>query len=346
MLSPADESAMQLALVEARQGIGLTAPNPPVGAVILRDNMLIGRGFHRKSGGPHAEIEALRDATAQGHDLAGATIYITLEPCSTHGRTPPCIEALLTAKLARAVWGARDPNPAHQGRAEALLTNAGIAVTTGVLEEECLEMLRPFAKRITTGLPWVIAKAGMSLDGRITRPAGEGQWLTGPAARADAMLLRRSCEAVLTGAETIRRDNPSLTVRDPALRPGQEQPWRVILTKSGNLPPTARVFTDAHRDRTLVFRSQPFETVLRDLASRGVMSVLIEGGGQIHAAAFSGGWVDEVVFYAAPLISGTGRPVVEAAAYSGASVSLQIVDCKQVEDDIRIRALVKKEVPA
>jgi diaminohydroxyphosphoribosylaminopyrimidine deaminase/5-amino-6-(5-phosphoribosylamino)uracil reductase len=345
MSFPADESAMQLALAEARLGIGLTAPNPPVGAVILRDSELLGKGFHQKAGGPHAEIEALRDAAANGYEVSGATIYITLEPCSTHGRTPPCVDALLTAGLSRVVWGARDPNPAHQGRAEAILTKAGIAVTTGVCEAECREILLPFAKRITTGLPWVIAKAGMSLDGRITRPAGEGQWLTGPAARADAMQLRAGCEAVLVGAETIRQDDPSLTVRGHALRSSQIQPWRVILTQSGNLPPTARVFTDEHRDRTLVFRSQPFETILRDLADRGVMSVLVEGGGQVHATAFSGGWVDEVVFYTAPLISGSGLPVVEASAFSSGSVALEFIDCQQVDKDIRIHALVKKEVP-
>ena len=334
---------MEMALAEARKGIGLTAPNPPVGAVILRDNQLLGKGWHQKAGGPHAEMEALRDAAAQGHDVTGATIYITLEPCSTHGRTPPCVEALLAAKLSRVVWGARDPNPAHQGRAEAILTNVGIVVTTGVCGAGCEEILRPFTKRITTGLPWVIAKAGMSLDGRITRPAGEGQWITGPAARADALLLRSSCEAVLVGALTIRQDDPSLTVRGPALRQGQEQPWRAILTRSGDLPETAKVFTDDHRDRTLVFRDQSLEIVLRALASRGVMSLLIEGGGQVHATAFSGGWVDEAVFYTAPLISGTGRPVVEPSGFSGASVALEFINCKQVGQDIRIRALVIKE---
>lgn len=334
---------MHLALAEARHGIGLTAPNPPVGAVILRDGELLGKGWHRKAGGPHAEIEALSDAAENGQDVRGAAIFITLEPCSTHGRTPPCVEALKAAGLARVVWGARDPNPAHQGRAASLLESAGISVTTGVCDRECQEILRPFAKRITTGLPWVIAKAGMSLDGRITRPAGEGPWLTGPEARADAMELRSTCEAVLVGAGTVRADDPFLTVRKPALRDGQIQPWRVILTRTGELPEEARVFTDEHRERTLVFRGASFETVLRDLAGRGVMSVLVEGGGQIHAEAFSGGWVDEVVFYLAPLISGSGNPVVEAKAFCGGSISLDFVDCQQVGEDLRIRSLVKKE---
>ena len=346
-MSPdADESAMQLALAEAGRGIGLTAPNPPVGAVIMRDNLLLGKGFHQFSGGPHAEIEALTDASSQGHDVTGATIYITLEPCSTQGRTPPCVDALLASKLSRVVWGMRDPNPAHLGRAAALLTTAGIDVTTGVCETECREILRPFRKRVQTGLPWVIAKAGMSLDGRITRPASESQWLTSTAARADAMLLRSTCEAVVVGADTIRQDNPALTVRDPALRPGQAQPWRAILTRTGNLPPSFQVFTDSHRDRTLVFENQPFETVLRNLTARGVMSVLLEGGGLVHAAAFSGGLVDEVVFYVAPLISGLGRPVVDSAGFGGGSIPLQFVDFKQVGADLRIRALVKNEVPA
>ncbi len=335
---------MQLALAEARHGIGLTAPNPPVGAVILRDGELLGKGWHRKAGGPHAEIEALRDAAEAGHVVKGATIFITLEPCSTEGRTPPCVEALQAAGLARVVWGAKDPYPAHQGRASALLENSGISVTTGVCERACQEILRPFAKRITTGLPWVIAKAGISLDGRITRPAGEGQWLTGPEARADGMALRGTCEAVLVGAGTVRADNPSLTVRAPVWREGQVQPWRVILTRSGVLPEDARVFTDESRERTLVFRGASFESVLRDLAGRGVMSVLVEGGGQILAEAFSGGWVDEVVFYMAPLISGSGQAVVEARSFCGGSILLEFIDCQQVGPDIRIRSLVQKEV--
>ncbi len=338
-----DEAAMRLALDEARQGIGLTAPNPPVGAVLVQDGKVIGQGCHRKAGEAHAEIEALRAAAQAGHGVAGATLYVTLEPCSTHGRTPPCTDAILSAGIRRVVWGARDPNPAHAGRAESLLRAAGVEVTTGIGEADCLEILRPFTKRITTGLPWVIAKAGMSFDGRITRPAGEGQWLTGPAARADALRLRSACEAVLAGAETIRQDNPALTVRGDALRDGQTQPWRVILTKSGDLPESALVLTDVHRGRTLVCRDQPFETVLRDLAGRGVLSVLIEGGGQILAAAFSGGWVDEVVFYVAPLISGSGRPVVAEEAFLGASIKLQFVEYKQLEWDLRIRARVRRE---
>ncbi len=337
-----DAHWMRLALAEARKGQGLTSPNPCVGAVIVKDGRPLGTGWHRKAGGPHAEVEALRAAeAAHGQNaILGATAYVTLEPCSTQGRTPPCSGALIAAGIKRVVWGADDPNPRHAGRARAILEAEGIEVVSGVLGEECREMLAPFAKLITTGLPWVIAKAGMSLDGRITRPEGEGQWLTGQAARADAMRLRARCDAILAGAETVRQDDPALTLRGPDIPEGKEQPWRVILTNSGNLPPGAQVFTDEHRDRTLVFRNHSLTAVLGDLAARGVMCVLIEGGGRVLASAFSERLVDEVVFYTAPLISGTGRPVVEAACFAGASVPLEFVSAEMTGKDLKIRARV------
>jgi len=330
-----DEQWMRRALDEARRGHGLTSPNPCVGAVVVKDEVLLGRGWHRKAGGPHAEVEALR-----GLDARGATVYITLEPCSTRGRTPPCVDALIAAGVARVVWGVDDPNPQHSGRAAEFLTAAGIIVNTGVLQDECGEMIAPFAKLITTGLPWVIAKAGMSLDGRITRPAGEGRWITGEAARADAMRLRAQCDAIIIGAETLRRDDPALTLRGPDIPPEKLQPWRIILTNSGDLPSGAKVFTDEHRDRTLVMRDQPLDAVLHDLAGRGVMSVLIEGGGTVLAHAFSSGLVDEVTFYTAPVIAGTGRSVVDAASFSGGSIALRFTGTEMTGPDLKLRARV------
>jgi len=328
-----DETWMRHALDEARRGLGLTSPNPCVGAALVKDGALVSTGWHRQAGGPHAEIETLR-----GHDARGGTLYITLEPCSTHGRTPPCVDAIIAAGLSRVVWGADDPNPQHAGRARELLTAAGIAVTSGILETQCRELIAPFAKLITTCLPWVIAKAGMSLDGRITRPAGESQWLTGAAARADAMKLRAQCDAILVGAETVRRDNPALTLRGPDIPAEKQQPWRVVLTRSGNLPPDAQIFTDAHKDRTLVMRDQPLAEVLKSLAARGVMQILIEGGGTLLAQAFSARLVDEAVFYIAPLISGTGRPVIAPAAFSGGSVEMRFVSAEMIGADIKITA--------
>ena len=330
-----DAHWMRLALAEAQRGAGLTSPNPCVGAVVVKDGALLGSGWHRQAGGPHAEVEALR-----GVDARGATVYITLEPCSTSGRTPPCVQALIAAAVTRVVWGADDPNPQHAGRAREILTAEGVAVCSGVLEPEAREVIAPFAKLITTGLPWVIAKAGMSLDGRITRPEGEGQWITGEAARADSMKLRVLCDAILVGAETVRRDNPSLTLRGPDIPNGKEQPWRVVVTRSGDLPPDAKIFTDGQKARTLVMRGLALAEVLRDLAARGVMNVLIEGGGKLLASAFNERLVDEVICYTAPLISGSGRPVVDAASFDGGSVALRFVSAEMTGPDLRLRARV------
>ena len=336
-----DASWMDLALAEARRGIGLTSPNPSVGAVIVaRDGSLLGSGWHRRAGGPHAEVEALSAAIgAHGPPaVVGATAYVTLEPCSTTGRTPPCTDALRAAGIARVVWGADDPNPAHAGRAASLLAAAGIAVASGVRREACAEVIAPFAKHITTGLPWVIVKAGMSLDARLTRPPGDGQWLTGEAARADAMQLRVRADAIVVGAGTVRADDPALTLRGPAIPPDKPQPWRVVLTRSGDLPAGARLFTDAHRDRTLVFHDRPLVETLRDLASRGVVTVLIEGGGTLHAQAFAAGLVDEVWCYIAPLVCGTGTPFVPESGASR-SVPLRFVDAVPIGQDVRLRYL-------
>ncbi len=315
--TPAPEAAatdarwMAQALAEARQGLGLTSPNPAVGAVVVRAGVLLGAGHHRRAGGPHAEIEALAQARAACPDqVRGATIYVTLEPCSTHGRTPPCTGAIMEAGLARVVYGSSDPNPAHQGRARELLRAQGIAVSAGVLEKECDELIRPFRKWITTGLPYIIAKAGQTLDGRLTRPPGEPQWITSEAARAHGRQLRARVDAILVGAETVRRDNPRLTLRE-ASQEGKAQPWRVILSRGGELPPEAHVFTDEFRERTLVLNSKDFAEVARELARREMTSVLVEGGGIILGQAFAAHCVDEAHWYLAPRFCGGGRPALD-----------------------------------
>jgi diaminohydroxyphosphoribosylaminopyrimidine deaminase / 5-amino-6-(5-phosphoribosylamino)uracil reductase len=333
-----DAAWMRLAVEEARRGTGLTSPNPCVGAALVKDGALLASGWHRKAGGPHAEVEALRAAELLHGPgcAAGATIYITLEPCSTTGRTGACTEALIAAKIARVVWGADDPNPRHAGRAREILESAGIAVTSGVPAEECQEILAPWAKWITTGLPWVVAKAGLSLDGRITRPAGEGQWLTGEAAREDAMLLRAASDAIIIGAGTLRADDPALTLRGSAIPAGKEQPLRVVLTNSPALPENAQLFTDAHKHRTLVLRGLTLEAALRELAARGVVRVLIEGGGTLLAQAFAADLVDEAVLYLAPLISGTGLPAVNSRAWTGGSRSLVFKEARRTGPDLRL----------
>jgi diaminohydroxyphosphoribosylaminopyrimidine deaminase/5-amino-6-(5-phosphoribosylamino)uracil reductase len=328
-----DEEWMNLALDEARKGVGKTAPNPPVGAVIVKHGVLLGEGHHRAAGQPHAEREALADAA--GKDIRGATIYITLEPCSTHGRTPPCTQGLIDAGIARVVYACVDRNPDHAGRADALLTAAGIEVSSGVCREEAEKILRPFFKVRATGLPWVIWKTAMSLDGRITRPPGEGQWLTGGPARSDVQKLRATVDAILTSGETVRRDRPALTIRVPELLAGRPQPWRVIVS---DRPETLSL--DESMERTLIRPRGDLAEILRNLArEQGVLTVMIEAGGVFSAAMLEAGLVDEAVVYYAPLLCGGPSPALGGAGLAE-SLHLTEIDFLQLGNDIRLRGVI------
>lgn len=332
---------MRAALAEAKRGVGRTHPNPTVGAVIVRNGRLIARGWHRAAGRPHAEIEAIASLRSQG--LArGATIYVTLEPCSTHGRTPPCTDALISAGFARVVYGAMDPNPKHVGRAKRLLEKAGIAVTAGVLADECSDLNRDWNTWMATGMPHVIAKAGMTLDGNIASPPGQ-RWITSEASRKDAMKLRQRVHAILVGGETLRADNPMLTIRGVKTH---QQPLRVVWTKSGHLPKKAHLFTDEHRDRTLVFVNKSLRHVLRELARRGVASVMIEGGSRTLGEAFDRGLVDEICFYIAPLLTGCPIPAVggKGVVSNETALRLRAPIYKKIGSDVRLTAFVEKRV--
>ncbi|MES2921476.1 MAG: bifunctional diaminohydroxyphosphoribosylaminopyrimidine deaminase/5-amino-6-(5-phosphoribosylamino)uracil reductase RibD [Verrucomicrobiota bacterium] len=334
-----DDRWMRLALDEARKGVGRTAPNPPVGAVIVKNGELLGKGWHRSAGQPHAEREAL----AAAGDVRGATIYITLEPCSTHGRTPPCTQGLIDAGIARVVYACVDRNPDHAGRADALLNAAGIEVLSGVCADEAEKLLRPFFKVRETGLPWVIWKSAMSLDGRITRPPGEGQWLTGEAARADVQQLRSTVDAILTSGETVRRDNPALTIRVPELLDGRQQPWRVVATgKPETMPADAPLFSDEWRDRTLIRPPHDLQETLRGLAKdQGVLTVMVEAGGVFSAALFEAGLIDEVVVYYAPILCGGPSPGLGGVGLKE-SLHLDEIDFQQFENDICLRGIVRR----
>ena len=323
---------MQLALTEARNGMGRTAPNPPVGAVIVKDGILLGKGWHRAAGKPHAEREALTDAGQK--DLRGATLYITLEPCSTQGRTPPCTQGIIDAGIGRVVYACVDRNPDHAGRADFLLHAAGIEVVSGICQEESEKLLRPFFKVRETGLPWVIWKSAMSLDGRITRPPGEGQWLTGELARADVQKIRATVDAILTSGETVRRDKPALTIRDPELLAGRQQPWRVVVTDR----PESIVF-QGPMDRTLIRPRGDLSEILRNLVSeQGVLTVMVEAGGVFSAALFEAGLIDEVVVYYAPLLCGGPSPGLGGGGLHE-SLHLEEIDFKQFGDDVRVRGI-------
>src|SRR6516165_4690593 len=303
MTTDQDEKFMRAALVEAKKALGLTSPNPAVGAVLVIDNRIVAKGHHREAGHAHAEINCLRDFAVP--IPRQATLYVTLEPCSTAGRTAPCTDAIIKASVKNVVIGATDPNPQHSGRGIVELRNAAVRVRHGILTQECTRLNEAFNKWIVTGQPFVIAKCGMSLDGRLTRPPGESRWITGRDARRDAHRLRGQVDAVLVGAETVRADNPRLTVR--GVRRAR-QPWRVVLTRSGNLPPPARLFSDRFASRTLIYRDISLAAVLKNLGKRAITSVLIEGGGEVLGQALDARLIDKVRLYLGPIL--TGGPVI------------------------------------
>jgi diaminohydroxyphosphoribosylaminopyrimidine deaminase/5-amino-6-(5-phosphoribosylamino)uracil reductase len=331
-----DRRYIRRALELARLGSGLTLPNPRVGAVLVRGGKIIGEGYHHRAGQPHAEVLALAVAKKRGHAVAGATLYVTLEPCSTHGRTPPCTGLILREKIARVVFAATDPNPAHAGAATHLLRAAGVEVSSGLLAGEATALNRDFNWWIVRKQPWVVAKIALSLDGRIVTPEGDDRWLTSPAARQVAHELRWEADAILIGAETARQDNPRLTVRLPGRR-GKIQPWRVVVTRSGRLPKYLHLFSDQHRDRTLVFQNQPLAETIAALGALEVSHVLIEGGGKILTEAFRENLVNEVAFFIAPAVMGT---VPRALGKLPAAMRLREVSYKSIGTDLLCRALV------
>lgn len=323
-MSRADDARwMQRALALARRGEGLTRPNPPVGAVVVRGGRVVAEDFHRKAGTLHAEALALKTA---GSAARNATLYVTLEPCCTHGRTPPCTDLILALRPSRVVVGARDPNPLHAGKGLGILRRHGIEVTEGVCRAEAEALIEPFRKWILTGLPFVTLKLGMTLDGRIADAAGRSRWITGLAARALTQAWRRRCDAILVGSETARRDDPSLLPRPPRGR----KPLRVVVSSDANLPDGLQMFRDA-ADRTLVMVSSQapaarcerlratgaevvgvrarqgrpsLRAVLRKLGARGTLHVLCEGGGQVAEALLRERLVDQVLLMIAPKILG------------------------------------------
>jgi diaminohydroxyphosphoribosylaminopyrimidine deaminase/5-amino-6-(5-phosphoribosylamino)uracil reductase len=335
MTTDRDEEFMRAALAEAKKALGRTSPNPAVGAVLVIDNRIVSKGHHREAGRAHAEIECLRDFGAS--IPAQATLYVTLEPCSTAGRTAPCTDAIIRAGLQKVVIGATDPNPRHFGRGIVKLRSAGVRVRDGILAEECARLNEAFNKWIVTRQPFVIAKCGMSLDGRLTRPAGESRWITGRDARRDAHRLRAGVDAVLVGAETVRADNPRLTVRGVR---GARQPWRIVLTRSGKLPHQAHLLSDKFAARTLMYKRKSLRSVLKDLGKRGITSVLIEGGGEILGEALDKRLIDKVQIYLGPIL--IGGPVVafpgEGAGRTAEALRLRDVRYRRIGESIRITA--------
>jgi diaminohydroxyphosphoribosylaminopyrimidine deaminase/5-amino-6-(5-phosphoribosylamino)uracil reductase len=329
-----DEKFMRAALNEAKKALGQTSPNPTVGAILVVGNRIVASGHHRGAGRDHAEIECLRNFAAPLP--ARATLYVTLEPCSTEGRTGPCTDAILQAGVRNVVVGAIDVNPRHSGKGIVQLRNANVRVRDGVLADECAQINEAFNKWIVTGRPFVIAKCGMSLDGRLTRPAGESRWITASSVRRHAHQLRARVDAILVGAETVRADNPRLTVR--GIR-GARQPWCVVLSRSGKLPRRAHLFSDRRAAQTLIYRRKSLAAVLKNLGERGVTSVLIEGGGEVLGQALDAGVIDKVQLYLGPIV--TAGPIIafpgHGAKTAASALRLQRVSYERVGQSVCIK---------
>lgn len=339
-----NEKWVRVALEEGRKGIGLTAPNPPVGAVVVKDGLEIARGWHHKLGSPHAEKDAL--SKLKKDEARGATVYVTLEPCSTHGQTGACTEALISAGVSKVVYGTCDPNPSHGGAADKILEAAGIKVITGVLEAECQELIRGFSMVQTQGRPWLIAKTAMSLDGRITRPKGEGQWLSGTEARKEVQKLRIEADAILTSGKTVRFDDPALTLRGPEISAQKTQPWRAVMTQQGFDQKGFQIFEDEWKERTLIFQNQSNYEVLRTLSEKhGVNTVLLEAGGSLLGSFLDEGLIDEWVIYLAPLVTGGPTMAVggEGSETLEERLNLKNVRIHQVGRDVCARGFVDRE---
>lgn len=355
-----DARFMRRALDLARRGKGRTSPNPLVGCVVVRDGEIVGEGYHKCAGGPHAEVNALRDA---GHDAEGATIYVSLEPCCHHGKTPPCTGLIIHHRPARIVVAMRDPNPLVAGKGIAELEAAGIPVTVGVLEHEAQTLNEAFTKYMVEKMPFVIAKCGMSLDGKIATRTGDSRWVTGEASRRLVHELRSEVDAILVGSRTVMVDDPSLTARTGT---AAKDPIRIIVDADDYLSTDRRVFHQDSAAPTWVALPQGrrFEgaddvihvpngpggidlaALMRELAVREVVSVLIEGGGTTHASAFSAGIVDKVMFFIAPKIIG-GRDAITAVEGDGAelisdAIQLERMTASMVGGDVLVEAYVKR----
>lgn len=353
---PEPERFMRLALREAVKGLGRTSPNPAVGAVLVKDGRVVGRGHHARAGGPHAEVVALRSAGARAR---GADLYTTLEPCDHQGKTPPCSVAILEAGIRRVFVGSNDPNPLVNGRGTARLRRGGLPVEQGVLAAECDALNAAWFTFITEGRPFVTLKAAVTLDGRLATRTGDARWVTGEAARAWVHRLRDRVDAILVGAGTARADDPELTTRLPGGR-GRDA-LRVVLDTGLTLPPRLKLFHPRSTAPTLVAHASSrtrrvgpgvellrcrrgrggvdLRDLLSRLAERGVTHLLVEGGARVHAAFLEAGLVDRVAVLIAPRIAGAdGIPLTagRGPARMADALRLEQVEVERLGDDVLV----------
>jgi diaminohydroxyphosphoribosylaminopyrimidine deaminase/5-amino-6-(5-phosphoribosylamino)uracil reductase len=361
-----DERFMARALELARKGEGRTRPNPPVGAVVVRDGEILGEGFHPRAGMPHAEIYALRDAGQRTH---GADLYVTLEPCSHPGKTMACTGAILRAGIARVFAGCLDPNPKVNGRGLATLERGGVAASCGLLERECRRLIAPFAKHVRTGLPFVTLKAAMTLDGQIATAAGDSRWISNEHSRLWVHELRNRVDGIMVGAGTVRQDDPQLTTRLPE---GGRDALRILVDDRLEIPESARLLHLGSEAPTLIATSEAapsdraerlmalgaevlriptrdngidLRELLRILGKRNLQSLLLEGGSTLNGAMWRAGLVDRVMIFLAPKLlgGGDGRPLFSGPGTSrmAAAVCLDDVRVSRFGEDV----LIEGEVP-
>ncbi|HWW04040.1 bifunctional diaminohydroxyphosphoribosylaminopyrimidine deaminase/5-amino-6-(5-phosphoribosylamino)uracil reductase RibD [Collimonas sp.] len=358
-MTPA-ELLMSQALQLAENGRLSSAPNPAIGCVIVKDGQIIGSGFTQPPGGNHAEIQALQDAAAKGHDVRGATVYVTLEPCSHFGRTPPCADALVRAGVAKVVAAMADPNPLVAGQGMARLQAAGIAVESGILAAQARELNIGFFTRMLSGKPWVRLKVAASLDGKTALHNGQSQWITSQAARDDGHMWRARAGAILTGIGTVKEDNPQLTVRTVQLA---RQPLRVIVDSKLSISPDAKILVGGGNlifsatvdaEKQALLEQQGAEVVvlpnasgkvdlpqvILELGKRQINELHVEAGSKLNASLIREHCVDELLVYLAPVILGDGRGMFDLPALENLQdkLSLKFHQIKQIGEDLRILA--------
>ena len=375
-MSSVDEHFMRVALRLARRGYGTTSPNPTVGALLVKNDKIIGRGRTAPVGGPHAEIQALRNAQRRGLSARGATLYVTLEPCCTHGRTPPCTDAIVAAGVRRVVVGATDPNPKHSGKGFTILKRSGLEVFPDMLSEECSKLNEAFNHWIVHRTPFVTVKAAMTLDGKIATANGESKWITGEKARAYGLKLRQGSDAILVGVNTVLADDPSLTVRTRTRNGGWKMGKpirRIVLDSLARTPLGAKIVTDEQAALTTIVVSEhapklrvlalgtrvnvvvvcgperaiDLRWLLRMLGAEDVTSLLVEGGGEVNASFLLGGFAQRVAFFYAPKILG-GREARKAVGGEGVvrladAFELQETEWRSLGRDLLLTALVSNK---
>lgn len=340
-----DEKYMRLALGLAKKGEGFTSPNPMVGAVIVKNGRIVGKGFHKRCGSAHAEVNALKDA---GNAAKGATIYVSLEPCGHFGRTGPCTDALIESGIKKAIIAMKDPNPVNNGRGIKKLVKNGISVATGILKEEAANLNRPYIKYITKKMPYVTVKIAESLDGKIATRTGESKWITGEDSRRYVHDLRAGSDAVMVGVNTIIKDDPMLLSKTSK----EKQPLRIVVDSHFKTPKTARIFSKVERSPVIIattkkngashFSRVDLKALMKELAKREIANILVEGGGELVASLVEERLVDRFFFFIAPKIIG-GRDAKTAVEGMGVdrisrAAPLKFVMIKRFKEDILIEA--------